>query len=435
MPTKKKPAAVCKGKGKHGKTPATGTADASIKTKIAPEAMPSASLGAGTEAPAVSGVPHATASGGGIPAGYVAAVAAVMASGSEVNISPSLAPPAESDGLEGAAGGSEVNTSPSLALPVESGGLCNPVETLKVAGNFPATGTADASIKTEIAPPTIPTASPTEAPAVSGVPHTSACGGGIPAGYVAAAAAMPAGGSEVNTSPSPALPADSDGLGGAAGGEVKTSHSLALPAESDGSGNSMETLKVAGNFPATGTADASIKTEIAPPTIPTASLGAATEAPAVLGVPHASASAGGIPVGYVAAAAAMPALGDMEGIIFPSSLASAASIVFHYLKDMEEHPIISEGHVQLPHDHAGIESEVFHQQHAGYQLRFCMMCARAVSQMKSFESSGSALNYFNRNKIQEISVHCAWMAVSNLVQGQGLVWEPMFCPHLSFCLV
>ena len=395
MPTKKRPAAASKGKGKHGKTPATGTADASIKTKIAPEAMPNASLGAATEAPAVSGVPHATASGGGIPAGYVAAAAAVMASGSEVNTSPSPAPPAESDGLEGAAGGSEVNTSPSLALPVESDGLCNPMETLKAAGNLPATGTADASIKTEIAPPTIPTASPTEAPAVLGVPHASASGGGIPAGYVFAAAAVPAGGSEVNTSPSPALPADSDGLEGAAGGEVKTSQLLALPAESDGSGNLMETLKVAGNSPATGTADASIKTEIAP-------------------------------------AARLTAL---EGMIFPPSLASAASVVSHYLEDMKQNPIIADGHVQLPHDHAGIESEVFHQRPAGYQLKFCMMCARAVSQIKSFESSGSALNYFYRNKIQEISVHCAWMAVSNLVQGQGLVWEPMLCPHLSFCLV
>jgi hypothetical protein len=168
MPTKKRPAAVSKGKGKHGKTPPTGTADASTRTKIAPEAMPTAPLGAVTEAPAVSGVPHATASCRGIPAGYVAAAAAVMAGGSEVNVSPSPALPADSDGLGGAAGGSEVNTSPSLALAVESDGLCNPMETLKAAGNFPATETADASIKTEIAPPTIPTASlgaATEAPA------------------------------------------------------------------------------------------------------------------------------------------------------------------------------------------------------------------------------------------------------------------------------
>jgi hypothetical protein len=61
------------------------------------------------------------------------------------------------------------------------------------------------------------------------------------------AEAVPAGVSEVNTSSSPALPAESDGLGGAAGGsEVNASPSPVPPAESDGLEGGYTSLPPAG---------------------------------------------------------------------------------------------------------------------------------------------------------------------------------------------
>jgi len=61
------------------------------------------------------------------------------------------------------------------------------------------------------------------------------------------AEAVPAGGSEVNTSSSPALPAESDGLGGAAGvSEVNASPSPVPPTESDGLEGGYTSLPPAG---------------------------------------------------------------------------------------------------------------------------------------------------------------------------------------------